>query len=160
MDRYEYYDVLDPALSNLYGVFWQGQIFTPLTEHSIEKVRLRMFRHGSPGMVSVSIKETDVDGFPTGADLCSGVTDGNTLPTDYTWKWRDVTLDAPFGLSADTKYAIVARALDGNQDNYVRWRYARPQTYPRGAHVFSGNEGSQWREDTERDLMFEEWGQA
>jgi hypothetical protein len=159
MDRYEYYSISDPALANLWGVFWQGQTFTPQEAHSIEKIKLRMFRHGAPGSVWVSVKATDASGFPTGADLCSGLIDGNGLPTDYTWKWAEASLDAAIGLADGTKYSVVARGSGGDQDNYVRWRYARPQTYPRGVHVFSADEGSNWQEDTESDLMFEEWGQ-
>lgn len=158
MDRYEYYSILDPALANLYGIFWQGQTFTPWDAHSIEKVRLRMYRHGEPGVVSVAIKATDGDGLPTGVDLCSGETSGNTLPTDYTWKWRDVPVSPYYGLASDTKYAIVVRAPNGDQNSFVRWRYARPQPYPRGIHVFSADEGTHWRKDTARDMMFEEWG--
>ena len=158
MTLYEYYNISDPALASLRGAFWQGQTFTPVSAHTVTSVKLLMYRLGSPGTVNVGVKAVDGDGLPTGADLCAGTTDGDTLPTDYGGEWREVTLGAGAALTAATKYAIVVKAAAGDVDNYVRWRYKTPGPYPRGAHVFSSNGGGVWEEDTSRDMMFEEWG--
>ena len=158
MALYEYYNINDPALASLWGDFWQAQSFTPRSAHTVESVKLLMYRLGSPGTVTVSVKATDVDGLPDGADLCDGTTDGDTLPVEYAGEWREITLGAGAALSAGTKYAIVVRALTGDVDNYARWRHKSPAPYPRGAHVFSSDAGATWEEDTSRDMMFEEWG--
>jgi hypothetical protein len=158
MGLYEYYDISDPALASLWGDFWQGQTFTPREAHTITSVKLKMYRLGSPGTLTASIKAVDVNGLPAGEDLCSGTTDGDTLPTAYSGELREITLGGGAALSDETKYAIVVRALSGDQDNYARWRYKSPAPYPRGAHVFSSDAGVTWEEDGSRDMMFEEWG--
>jgi len=158
MRLYEYYNITDEALARLWGDFWQGQTFTPGEAHTLKKVRLKMYRLGSPGNITASIKATDVDGLPTGADLCVGTTDGNTLPTTYSGEWREITDAVGCALDEDTKYCIVVRALDGDVNNYVRWLYQRPPTYPPGEHVFSSDAGVHVEKDTTRDMKFEEWG--
>ncbi len=94
MQLYEYYDLSDPGLANLWGDFWQGQTFTPRVAHTIEAVKLEMYRHGSPGTITVAIKAVDGSGLPTGVDLCSGTTDGDTLPLIYGGEKREIALGA------------------------------------------------------------------
>ena len=155
---FEYWNVGDPVLSSCQGDFWHGESFTPRVAHTVEAVKLRLYRVGSPGTVTVSIKATDVDDHPTGEDLASGTTDGDTLPDDYSGEWREISLGAGAALEADTKYAIVVRALLGDVNNYVRWRWSGAAPYPRGSHEFSSDGGGTWETDAGRDMMFEEWG--
>ena len=148
----------DPALVSCRGAFWQAETFTPVVAHTVTSVKLRMYRLGSPGTVTVSVKAVDVDGHPTGGDLASGTTGGDTLPEAYAGEWREVSLGAGAALSADTKYAIVVRASAGDVNNYLRWRWSDAAPYPRGNHEFSSDSGVTWQTDEGRDLMFEEWG--
>lgn len=158
MTLYEYYNEADPSMTWVHGDFWQGQTFTPQVAHTITKVKLMMYRHGSPGTITVGIRATDVDGHPTGADICSGTTDGDTLPLIYRGEWREITLGAGAALSVDVKYAIVVRALSGDQNNYVRWLHAVSAPYGRGAHEFSSDSGTSWDTDAGKDLKFKEYG--
>ncbi|MBA7589578.1 hypothetical protein ES708_31664 [subsurface metagenome] len=158
MKLYEYWNILDPALANLWGDFWQGETFTPREAHTITLVKLIMYRLGNPGQVTVSIRATDEAGLPTGEDLAVGTFDGNQLPTVASGERQEVSLDGGTALADEIKYAIIPRAVSGDKDNYVRWRFSRPSSYPRGAHVFSSDSGITWEEDIERDMMFEEWG--
>lgn len=158
MTLYEYYNIADPSMTWVHSAFWQGQTFTPQVAHTITKVKLMMYRHGLPGTVTVSVKATDGEGHPVGEDLCSGITDGDTLPNVYSGEWREITLGDGAALSADTKYAIVVRAPDGNQNNYVRWLHAISAPYGRGAHEFSSDGGEDWYTDPGKDLKFKEYG--
>lgn len=158
MPLYEYWDVSDPALASCQGDFWQGESFTPRTAHTITSVKLKLYRLGAPGTLTASIRATDVGGHPTGGDLCSGTTSGDSLPAAYAGEWREITLGAGAPLSDGVKYAIVLRALAGDQNNYVRWRYGPSASYPRGFHEFSSDGGVTWESDLTRVLMFEEWG--
>ena len=155
---FEYYNISDPALAACHDDFWQAETFTPREAHTITSVKLRMYRLGSPGTITVGIKATAVGGAPDGADVASGTTDGDTLPTEYAGEEREITLGAGVALDAGTKYAIVPRALTGDADNYVRWRHSPSKVYPRGSHWFSSDGGAAWEEDTTRDMMFEEYG--
>lgn len=159
MKLYEYWNISDPALANLYSYFWQGQTLTPREAHTAKLLKLMMYRYGLPGTMGVSIRATNGSRVPVGNDLIYVEFDGNTLPTVYTSAKAEVSLGDGIALEDDVLYAIIARAIGGNNDNYVRWRFQRPSSYPRGAHVFSSDSGETWEEDTTRDMRFEEWGE-
>lgn len=146
---------------NMFGALWKAQTFTPATTHLITSVKLQMCRAGSPGTLTVSIRATDVNGHPTGADLCSGTIDGDTLTQcSTTFEWRDITFGAGYTLSASTKYAIVARAPSGTGENdCVRWKADGANAlYEGGNFEQSANSGSNWTWIEHTDFMFEEWG--
>lgn len=158
---YEYHNTGDTGYVCAFGKYWKGQTFTPSTAHKITSVKLLLYRKGSPGIITVSIRATDVDGLPTGGDLCSGTTDGNTLPTDSPYEWREITLGDGYNLEVDTKYAIVLRAPDGDNANYCGWRCDDVGTvYTRGNYVSTSNSGVSWTGYASTDCMFEEWGEA
>ena len=159
-NRYEYYNTGDNGNVLAYGNSWLGQSFTPSIAHTITSIKLKLRRDGSPGTVTVSIKATDGSGHPTGGDLCSGTTDGNTLTTYFAGEWREITLGEGYQLSASTKYAIVVRAPSGGGGNTLRWRTRTPSTYAGGDLEESFDGGSSWFTDVDYDQMFEEWGEA
>jgi hypothetical protein len=158
---YEYYNTGDNDQELIYANNWSAQTFTPATAHKITSVKLKLYRYGSLGTVTVSIRATDGSGHPTGNDLCSGTTNGNTLPTGSPYEWREITLGAGYDLAASTKYAIVARAPSGNATNLLYWRldYTTP-TYSGGAYERSTDGGSSWTTSTAYDFMFDEWGEV
>lgn len=158
---YEYYNTGDNNYNPNYGnINWSAQTFTPATAHKITSVKLKLYRLGSPGTVTVGIRATS-GGHPTGGDLCVGTIDGNTLTTNTAGAWYEITLGAGYDLSASTKYAIVIRALGGDAENWVAWRmhYGSP-TYSGGNGEFSSNGGSSWTSYASIDFMFEDWGEA
>ena len=156
---YEYYNTGDDDREPCYGSYWHGQTFTPATAHTITSVKLLLFRNGFPGIVTVSIRATDANGHPTGEDLCSGTTNGNTLPPGSPYEWREITFGAGYALSASIKYAIVGRAPNGDGNNYVLWRAdGSSPTYADGNRETSDNGGSTWTSNTTYDFMFEDWG--
>ncbi len=58
-------------------------------------------------------------------------------------------------------YAIVIRAIDGDDNNNLRWRDDNSSpTYPGGLYLTSGNSGGNWDRWVGTDMMFEEWGIA
>jgi hypothetical protein len=156
---YEYYNTgADSALS-IYAANWGAQTFTPAIAHKITSVKLLLYRTGSPGIITVSIRATDGSGHPTGEDLCSGTTNGDTLPTGSPYEWREITLGDGYDLSAGTKYAIVARMSGGDTDNRFLWRRdISGSAYAGGNLEYSTNSGSTWT-GTGHDFMFEDWGE-
>jgi hypothetical protein len=156
---YEYYNTGDAASSNVYGDYWLAQTFTVgATGHTVTSVKLKLYRVGSPGTVTVSIRATNVNGHPTGSDLTSGSIDGNSLTTDSTGAWYEIGL-VPYLLSPNTKYGIVVRAPSGNSGNAGKWRYnSSSLTYSGGNYEESGNGGVLWSAIPLSDCMFEVWG--
>jgi len=156
--RYEYYITGDNLGDMVVLADWRAQTFTPSETHKITSVKLKLQRYNSPGTVTVSIRATDGSGHPTGPDLCSGTTDGNTLTPNEPGEWREITLGTGYEVNADTKYAIVGRALEGSGSNFIYWRLDTTGTYPGGCReAGTGVEGG-WTSTTTFDLMFEDWG--
>jgi len=156
---YESYNTGDDSNNNMYGSNWYAQTFTPSVAHKIASVKLKLYRSGSPGTVTVSIRATDGNGHPTGSDLCSSTINGDTLTTSSSGAWYEITLGSGYDLSAGTKYAIVVRSPNGNWSNRLYWRRDRSSpTYAGGCRESSTNNGSTWSSSTTRDMMFEEWG--
>jgi len=156
---YEHYNTGDDDVLYAHDDLWQAHTITPLESHKIKLVKLKLYRTLSPGTITVSIKATDGSGHPTGEDLCSGTTNGNTLTTDTDGEWREITLGDGYNLSEGTKYAIVVRALDGDGSNHVGWRLdGSSPTYTGGNAEYSIDGGSNWLSNNTRDFMFEELG--
>ncbi len=157
---YENYNTGNDSSFITRNVSWAAQTFTPLSSHKIISVKLLLFIPGSsPGTVTVSIRATGATGHPTGSDLCIGTTNGGTLPVSPPYEWREITLGAGYDLVAGRKYAIVVRALEGDNDNYLNWTLdSTSPTYTGGKCELSSNSGSSWTGYTAYDFMFEEWG--
>lgn len=154
----QYYNAGDSGSANIYGDRWGAQTFTPANSTAIASVKLLLYRLGSPGTLTVGIKATDVDGKPTGDDLCSNTTNGNTLTTDGNGEWREIVFPVALAPVGSTKYAIVIRGA-ADVDNRVMWRADTVgSTYAGGDYVFSLNAGSTWTINTDIDFMFETWG--
>lgn len=138
--------------------YWLAQTFTPQTTHIITSVKLLLYRVGSPGTVTVSIRATLV-GDPAGPDLCAGTTSGNTLPTAAPYEWREIALGEELFLEAGMKYAIVVRCLASDLANMLSWRVDKTSpAYAGGEVVISANSGGSWTKAPTYDFMFEEWG--
>ena len=154
---YEKHSTGDDTQATIYGVNWEGQTFTPSIGHTVTSVKIKIWRVLSPGTITVSIRAT-TSSVPSGADLCSGTTDGDTLPTTDTSEWREITLGAGTSLTASTEYAICVRATSGDSSNYVNWRDDDDAGYGDGQRAFSSNSGVGWTALSGHDFMFEEWG--
>ncbi|MBA7568973.1 hypothetical protein ES708_10710 [subsurface metagenome] len=155
---FEHYNTGANTYISVMYIYWRGQTFTPSISHKIDTVKMLVYRYGSPGTCTVSIRAT-AGGLPTGADLCSGTFDADTLTTNPDGEWVEVDLGKGTALTASTKYAIVARCPDGDvRFNMMRWRCKSPDgDYAEGA-AFSGVYESWSLEPNNADFMFEEWG--
>ena len=156
---YEYYNTGDNSAGSFWGNYWEAQTFTvQATGHTVTSVKLKLSRGGSPGTVTVSIRATNVEGYPTGPDLTSGTINGNTLSTKQITSWCEIFL-TEYALNANTKYAIVVRAPNGSSSNYLYWwADGSSPTYAGGIWEWSGNSGSSWIGVSSNDHIFEVWG--
>jgi len=152
-ERKDYYYAGEDSYATFYGDQWRGQTFTPQSSYKIGAVRLKLYRVGSPGTITVSIKATDVDGKPSGDDLCSGTFNGNLLTEDSGGEWYVTNLNNRYSLVDGTKYAIVVR-LEGNASNYLGLRKASSSpTYEFGQYAYSNDGGVAWTL-LDHDMMF------
>ncbi|KKL09846.1 hypothetical protein LCGC14_2561800, partial [marine sediment metagenome] len=157
-DRYEYYNTGDGSGAVMYAQYWAAQTFTPSAAHIITSVKLKLYRFGSPGTLTISIRATS-EGKPTGNDLATGTTNGNNLPVSSPYEWREIALGNGCELSSGIEYAIVVRALNGSGFENAKWRLDNSSpTYASGTYTYSNNSGSSWSVTAGSDFLFEDWG--
>jgi len=157
--KYEYYDTGGDGVAGCFADRRYAQTFTPSTSHVITSVKLLVYRVGNPGTVTISIRETDEDGHPTGDDLCAGTIYGNALTEDPAGEWKEITLGDGYNLTPSTKYAIVMKSQSTSSGHRTCWiRDESDPTYPGGCHEYA-SDITNWVSHPDRDLLFEEWGE-
>jgi len=157
---YEYYDTGDNLANLMFTTYWNAQTFTIGTvgddeNHDITSVKLLLYRKATPGTITVSIRAVDGAGKPTGADLTSGTTNGDSLTTDTAGEWREISLTS-YELEAGTTYAIVARSQGTGLSDSAGWRLDTTGGYTGGTDVTSSNSGSTWTVNSAYDFLFYE----
>lgn len=145
----------DDALS-ISGSTWIGQTFTTSEVYKIDDVRIKAYREGSPGTLTISIRATS-GGLPTGDDLTSGNIDANTFTTNTAGSWYTIDVTDTL-LDSSTVYAIVCRAPGGSAGNLVKWRRDNEAGYADGQAATSVNSGESWSAISTVDMMFKVYG--
>jgi len=145
----EEYTVSNSA-STLGGTNWAAQSFTATENFTITAVELKIYRVGNPGVVSISIRDTDANLKPTGTDLTANTLNGNALTTSTAGEWNKIEL-TKYNLSANNEYAIVMRSAANNLG--VR-RTTPGGGYTDGRMTYSANSGASWTVDNTTDLVF------
>jgi len=161
-EKFEYNNESD-GTAPCYGLVWLSQTFTPQVSHNLLKIVLMGFEEGNPESdFIVSIRETDLDGKPTGDDLVVKSVLASSLPS-YEAEF-EMKFDTQILLVAGTKYAIVCRCPDGNVEQRVTLITSSLNPYSRGENLYSEDGGGTW--DLygdydyygDYDFWFEEWG--
>jgi len=138
------------------STIWRAQTFTAESSHAITSVKLKLYRDGAPGTITASIRAT-AEGLPTGSDLTSGTTDGDTLTTDTAGEWREITL-ASLELTSGVVYSIVIGQSNATPLNRADWRHdSSAPPYAGGTGCRSTDSGASWVSQS-LDSMFEVWG--
>jgi len=132
----------------------RAQTFTTSVSYSISSVKLKLSRYDTPGTITVSIKAT-VSNLPSGADLCSGTTNADTLVvSDVTSEWREIIFSASYTLAASTKYAIVVGLQNTGADGTLNWwEDTTAPTYTGGNVCYGWTDD--WYSLANYDFMFE-----
>jgi len=144
-------------MDGAYGLhYWGMQSFTPLETYTIGKFVAYWAKMTTPNIITLALRLTDGAGKPTGGDLTSGTTNGNTLPQYGVHEWRAVDIEH-YELQQGVKYAAIARALEASTFSSFNWKGATdPDAYPRGQWGYSTNHGSTWTTGP-YDNNFEVW---
>ncbi len=132
----------DTGSTAIYGVYWAGVTFVTTAAYNLIRVGMKMYRAGSPGTVTISIRATS-GGLPTGDDLVTTTFDGNTLGTTSPGAFVYVDFPTALSVSNATTYAIIVRALSGNMSNLVYLRLTST-SYSNYKKINSSNSGSSW----------------
>lgn len=145
---------------------WRGQTFTADSDHNITSVKVLLNKSSTvayaPGIITAVIKNVGANGLPTGGDLCSGTTDGDTLSSNSSvGEWREIMIDVPMSVITGNQYALILKLA--SSDHHIRFMWwaadskVVPGYYSGGRVVFTGNAGSTWnfQNDNIHDLLFE-----
>lgn len=163
--RYEY-SLDDDGTLFTYGSTWRAQTFTvgyigDNEDHYISKVSVVLYRKGTPGDFTMSIRTVDGDGKPTGGDIISETFSANGLTTDTAGEWVEISFSGSMVLYKDTTYAFVMSAPAGDINNAVGIRMFNDLSPPYlgGGGVWSGTSGITWGGvSSYTDFTFEIWG--
>jgi hypothetical protein len=160
--KYEYYQTGNDAYLPQYGYVWEAQTFTvdPVS-HSVASVKLLLFRESTPGTITVSIQAIDGDGYPDGVDLTSATIDGDAITTSTSGAWYSFNFAPAVSVDYGEVYAIVVRAVSGTSDSICAdWcEDESSPAYADGSRFYSTNGGATWTEDTDKDFMFQVYGE-
>ena len=156
--RGEYYlQQVTPGEYEFYGANWYCTAFKCLWPHELWRVRLRMYREGLPGTVTIGIRTSR-----SGADIVTATLDGNALTTDPAGQWVDIDFATHPQLNFLTEYNIVMRAPGGNSTNSIHVICDAAKTYAGGYNYYSSNSGGSWSMHYVGAnyylCLFEEWG--
>lgn len=138
--RGEYYlTQVTPGEREFYGTSWYALEFQPVWPHELWRLRLKFYREGSPGTVTVSIRSS-----LTGADLATETLDGDLLTTDPAGEWKDIDFSTKLPLSAWTTYYVIMRATGGDVTNSIHVICDEDEVYDGGRNHYSTNSGVNW----------------
>ncbi len=142
----EHFSAGDNAYTYIGGVagaykYQNGQSFTALSAYNLNSVKLKLAKDGTPGTIIVELYNADVNHYPTGAALVSGNTNGNTLTSDDTGEWREITFSSSYLLTQGNVYVIVIKCLGWRA--LWRWQISG-NGYATGKAVATVNSGSSW----------------
>lgn len=167
--KFEFYDTARCAASLIYQARWAAQVFTPSTKHSIEYVKLRLYREGLPTAVYAAIRNTTA-GLPSGANLAvSNAVDCSAIAAATPGELVTFTLTSPIDLESGSSYAVLCYYPGGSygDNRWINFCYECPSCgggsnpYGGGKACWSTTSGASWVGlnglDT-CDYNFEEWG--
>lgn len=156
--RFAHYNEGDNDQVACYGTRWAGQSLKPISSCDIYVFKMKLWREGSPGTVTLCLADLDGSGLPTGPNVSEATFDGNAITPTSPGQWYEIEIDGAH-LVPGTKVGLYIKAPDGGWENWIRWRSdTTSPTYPDGNYFYSSNGGSSWNNVTGQDLMFELWG--
>lgn len=105
--------------------------FTPQEDYTLNAIRTRIKRIGTPGLVYFEIYAT-ADNIPVGVALQTTERNGNTFSTATSGAISTTTLSTPINLTSGVTYALVLRVPNGDLNNKLYWFGDTTDDYSRG----------------------------
>lgn len=152
---FENYTTGDNSDYEIYADNWAAQSFIPQVSHRITKIRVKIYKEGSPGDLTVRIRSKN-----SGDDLATGTIAEGNIPSASPGDWVECTLSSPVDLLRGIEYFVVLNITGGSSANSVHWRYNSSGTYAYGCRYYSSTAGGSWSSSATHDLMFEEHGRS
>lgn len=157
---FESYITGDDTSYSFYGSDWGAETFQtcPNCNLVLNSISLKVFKDtGTPGMVTVSIRNVTTDSYGyehiVGSDISTGTFNGNLVTPSYNGEWINVSLSS-VNLKPSQKYAILIRTNTSSQSNSISWRTNLNGDYD-GSPGHSVTSGNTWTIPSgNQDYMF------
>jgi hypothetical protein len=150
----------------VYGVNWEcqwGQLYVPKPFYCTG-VKLLLWRTGSPGNVTVSMRpSTGGADYVSATVNCNSISSSQASPQWVEFDWGTPLTNEPWysGSNYGTSYYLVVRAPSGDASDCVHWRKINSTaSYGRGYRFYSSNSGSNWNADGSTLYLWQILGQA
>lgn len=137
------YVISDDNAYDAYGINWLAQVFQASDSYTSTGVRLKLKRIGSPGAVTVTIRNAAA-GVPTGADLATSIIAGAVITNYLDGSWYDIYFGTDQALVDSHYYAIVLSVAGGDVNNYIQWRVDTGSAFTGGQACESADSGATW----------------
>jgi len=156
--KFESYETGDNTESVVMYDYRQGETFTPLLSHTLDRIDLKLRRKGSGGgPVALVLTNTDVDHKPTGSPLFTQLFPVTSVP-EASAAWWPITCP-PTPLAAGKEYGLYIYLTNYSYNNYMSIRIdTTTASYPRGVNIESTDGGISWTVNTTYDKVFKEYG--
>ena len=140
--------------AGLYGVNRAAISFkTDVGTNKLEKIALLLQKTGSPsGIIDVRIYPVDANNHPENAPLVNGMKTNSA--NDVSDGWNMFEFEFEVTLSPLTTYAIVVSVPEGNNSNYINWKYQNSDVYQDGNYMSCDNYDNNWTDSTSKDFAF------
>jgi hypothetical protein len=125
----------------LYAQYWRGTTFIANANYLFTGAHAYSDRHGSIGTVTISIRLTDANHKPTGADLAVGSADASGWSTSLANNY--VAVQNAYPLTSGTEYIIIWRLSGGDASNYLEMTFGGSSSYKKDE---SSDYGVTWSE--------------
>ena len=144
----------------VYGNNWRGGYVRVRQQHKLYAVSCKIYREGSPGIVTLKIWRLGADFKPVGAALATGTTDGNTLTNVSPGEWREITLGSQVELYPWVLYGWTLEIVGGSSAQNIHLRYGTVD-YGCGSYLYTTDAGVTWNVyGLGTTPMFEEKGRS
>ena len=160
----ENYTTGDDGAQSVNNIVREAQTFTPAVAQTLESIKLKLYRVGTPSNSIIHIAFTDGAGHPDTALPYTPYAkidfDGNAVTTDPAGAWYEFTFPSvdtprPVALKAGQQYALILKSQNGG----LYWRCdTTSPTYSGGRREVTIDAATTWTSDASRDFMFETWG--
>ncbi len=160
-DSYTVGDDTNPVTS--YGADrYGGPLFVAARGFRLSSIRLKMYRTGNPGTLTVSIRGLRPIGYADWTSeqnaIVSGTTDGNSLTNISPGEWREIVFPSSIDIYPGIPYCMDVRAPSGDASNLVAVRGKNSVNHARYGYFLRN--ASSYYFNTSTVCLFEAKGSA
>lgn len=155
--KVDYYLTAPDANQSVFADRRCAQTFLVTENHALVGVRLKMYRTGLPGTVTVRVWSVSGD-LPLEPTSYYGMINGNLLeetPIGNKGPWEEILFSSVLNVSIGQRFAIVVESQGADVYNMLAVAFHITGTYSGGRSCVSTDAGVSWTGQSNYDLVFQ-----